>query len=222
MPGERVNQKERTRRAIVQAGIDLMRAGRAPTITEVAAAAQVSVATAYRYFPNPQALWAEANRSGFPWREPDEVFAGADDPTARVEALVKAIGWTQYDDEALWRTVLRAALVDGTSAEGAIERTGQRMRWIDEAVDPLGGLFPDDVRRRLKMALALVFGAESIVTLRDVCGLDPDESRAVSLWAATALVRAAEAESQAGRPGQALGQAFEGADDGPGGLDDRA
>jgi AcrR family transcriptional regulator len=199
MPGERVNQKERTRQAIVQAGIDLMRAGRAPTIAEVADAAKVSVATAYRYFPNPQALWVEANRTGFAWREPEEVFAGAGDPTARVEALIKAIGWTQYDEEALWRTALRALLTSGPAADATLERTGQRMRWIDEALDPLDGRFPDDVRRRLKMALALVFGTESIVTLRDVCGLDADEARAVSMWAAKALVRAAEAEAESPR-----------------------
>jgi AcrR family transcriptional regulator len=195
MPGERVNQKERTRRALLDAGLDLMRAGKAPTIAEVADAAKVSVATAYRYFPNPQALWVEANRSFFAPSPPDEVFAGADSLEARVEAMVKAIGWVQYDDEALWRTVLRALLTAGSGPDATIERTGQRMYWIDQALDSLDEKIDAHTRRRLRMALALVFGTESIVILRDVCGLDPDEAREVSLWAARALVQAAEAES---------------------------
>jgi AcrR family transcriptional regulator len=196
MSSERVNQKARTRRALLEAGLDLMRAGNAPTIAEVADAAKVSVATAYRYFPNPQALWVEANQSVFAPPPPDETFARADTPSARVEAMVRTVGWSQYDDEALWRNVLRATLT--ASPDATIERTGQRMYWIEQALDVLDDQFDPGLRHRLTMALALVFGTESIITLRDVCGLDVDEARAVSLWAARALVHAAEVEATAG------------------------
>ena len=45
----RVNQKTRTRNAIVQAAAELSRTGREVTMPEVAKAALVSEATAYRY-----------------------------------------------------------------------------------------------------------------------------------------------------------------------------
>jgi AcrR family transcriptional regulator len=47
----RVNQKRRTRAAIVAAAIELVEQGQSPTVAEVADAALVSRATAYRFFP---------------------------------------------------------------------------------------------------------------------------------------------------------------------------
>src|SRR5580698_3059408 len=47
----RVNQKLRTRNAIVAAAVELSRTGREVTMPEVARTALVSEATAYRYFP---------------------------------------------------------------------------------------------------------------------------------------------------------------------------
>src|SRR6201984_2675303 len=48
----RANQKLRTRNAIVAAAAELSRTGREVTMPEVARAALVSEATAYRYFPD--------------------------------------------------------------------------------------------------------------------------------------------------------------------------
>ena len=47
----RSNQKARTRQAIVRAAGALLARGDKPTLEEIAAEAQVSRATAYRYFP---------------------------------------------------------------------------------------------------------------------------------------------------------------------------
>ena len=56
----RTNQKQRTRHALVDAAKALAANGRPLTIADVAEAAQVSVATAYRYFSNPNDLVLEA------------------------------------------------------------------------------------------------------------------------------------------------------------------
>src|SRR5690242_5629770 len=55
----RANQKERTRSAIVAAAAEQFRRGTRPTVAEAAAAARVSKATAYRYFPTQEALLIE-------------------------------------------------------------------------------------------------------------------------------------------------------------------
>ncbi|MEV0909422.1 hypothetical protein [Streptomyces hokutonensis] len=46
----------RTRRALTEAAVALIREGRTVTIAEAAEAADVSLATAYRYFSSPQEL----------------------------------------------------------------------------------------------------------------------------------------------------------------------
>ena len=56
----RANQKLRTRNAIVAAAAELSRTGREVTMPEIAKAALVSEATAYRYFPDLASLLQEA------------------------------------------------------------------------------------------------------------------------------------------------------------------
>lgn len=196
----RTNQKRRTRAALVKAALELLRAGSSPTVSEVAYAALVSPATAYRYFPSALALWtAVLAEIGSP--SMDDVFANVptDDPEARVEALIRAVGFRMFDDEALWRTAARLLHHRLPTPGGEDDRipipTGKRLRWIEHALGPLERQLPDALHRRLSMALALVIGAETVLALRDVCGLSPAESKDVTLWAGRALVRAAQHEA---------------------------
>src|SRR6266851_7446103 len=55
----RLNQKRRTRRAIIEAAAKLVRGGQQPSVAEAAEAAVVSKATAYRYFPTQHSLLLE-------------------------------------------------------------------------------------------------------------------------------------------------------------------
>jgi hypothetical protein len=64
------------------------------------------------------------------------------------------------------------------------------MRWLETVLAPLDELSPER-KRLLQTALALTLGAEAIITMKDVCRLDNDETLAVLRWAATALLRAA-------------------------------
>ena len=199
----RTHQKRRTHDALVAAALALLRSGASPTISEVAQAAQVSPATAYRYFPSARALWTSvlAELAG---PSMEEVFAssGQADPEARVEALVRAVSFRMFDDEALWRTAARL-LHDrdpAADAQRGEERipvpTGKRLRWIEHAIAPLQQELPRGAYRQLTMALAMVIGAETVLALRDVCRLEVDEAKRVTLWAAKALVRSARAETK--------------------------
>ncbi len=55
----RVNQKRRTRAAIVTAAKDLIEQRATPTVAQAAEAALVSRTTAYRYFPTQESLLVE-------------------------------------------------------------------------------------------------------------------------------------------------------------------
>ena len=61
---ERVQQKGRTRRALLAAAVKLVTAGAQPSVADVADAAEVSRRTAYRYFPTQEQMLVEAALEG--------------------------------------------------------------------------------------------------------------------------------------------------------------
>src|SRR3982074_325863 len=61
LDGGRVDQKRRTRDALVAAARDLVARGVTPTVEAAAAAASISRTTAYRYFPNQRELLVAAH-----------------------------------------------------------------------------------------------------------------------------------------------------------------
>src|SRR5947209_5555161 len=86
----RANQKRRTHNAIVQAAVELMRTGREVTMLEVAKAALVSEATAYRYFPDLVSLLREAMAGQMPApTEALKAVADSRDPVERIAAATE-------------------------------------------------------------------------------------------------------------------------------------
>jgi len=203
--GGRHNQKMRTRQALVEAALSLVRAGRQPTIAEVAEAAFVSTATAYRYFPNPKSLWADvmAHNEGLPGLPSmEKIFEGAPaEPVAQLEFVIGQLADRQFREEALWRGLLLAALERwfAQRAEPDQEpvpvRGDTRVRMAARALAPLENRLPPPIYAKLVQAVTLVFGADAMVILRDSCGLDLDEAKDVMQWSARALVRAALADA---------------------------
>ena len=191
----RSNQKQRTRQALVDAAKTLVANGRPLTIADVAEAAQVSVATAYRYFSNPNDLVLEAATP----RVPQIMADLPDDPAGRIDEVVRRIAEIQFGDEALWRAMLRADL---ERAQGQLDpearvptRGSNRLDMVQEALAPLAEKLPPQLHRRLIMATMLVCGMEALVAARDACGLEPDEASQVMRWAAQALLQAALRDS---------------------------
>jgi AcrR family transcriptional regulator len=185
----RVNQKLRTRQALIDAAGELVAAGASPTLAEVAERALVSKTTAYRYFASAEALIQEVffDRD-FP--TVDEVLgATGDEPTARVLAVEEAVNDALLSHESAMRVIVRNAIDTALAAAGdAPPRVGRRQKLIAAALEPVEGELEPDVLQRLRDALALVIGPEAILAARDVCGLSPDETRKVTRWATEALV----------------------------------
>ena len=202
----RINQKRRTRAAILAAAVELVEQGQSPTVAEVADSALVSRATAYRYFPTQEYLLFEAalesTRSDID-RELEENTL-PEDPEARLEILIGALQKRIIDKEAAFRTMLRLSLEQPPEAEQYDDesapsrlRGGGRVRWIEKVLAPVQGRLEEPDFRRLVAALSVCMGIESLVVLRDVCALESSEAEEVLRWAARTLLRSSLAEVHA-------------------------
>jgi AcrR family transcriptional regulator len=190
----RPNQKRRTRKDLLQAAARLMKDGRAPSLDEVAAEAMVSRATAYRYFPNIEALLVEA-----PLDEaapnPEAALRGAsNDPVARLDRVDAAFEQMMSANEAQLRLMLANAVQRPLKQNGEDEtpaRQNRRSPLIEAALAPARNEFKPTELKTLQRALALVIGTEGFVVLKDVLQLGDAEARKVRRWAMRALVAAA-------------------------------
>ena len=195
MDNGRINQRHRTRKDLLAAGARLLREGRTPDMDEVARAAMVSRATAYRYFPSIEALLAEAPLdTEVP--DPEGLFAhdATTDVAARAQRAEAALHEIVYRNEPQLRIMLAASMeraLKGSPGEKIPLRQNRRHGLIQAALAPARSQIPDATYRKLVAALALVFGTESMVVLKDVMGLDEAQARGVKRWAIRALVGAA-------------------------------
>jgi AcrR family transcriptional regulator len=200
-PLARANQRYRARKDLIAAAARLMKDGRKPNLEEVAEAAYVSRATAYRYFPNIDALLSEALVD---ITVPDGETLFAHDPSAdpelRVDRAEAAMHRAVFDNEAAIRLMLSAALARASTADDSLPlRQNRRTPLIASALAPARKRFSKSTYDRLVAALAMIFGSESMVVFRDVLRLDEKAARAVKSWAVRALVRAALDESRSSR-----------------------
>ena len=196
----RTNQHLRTRKDLLLAAARLLKAGRRPTMDEVAEAALVSRATAYRYFPTLESLLIEAPLDG---AVPDAttLFASdsSSDPEERLDRAESALHEMTYQNEAQLRLMLANLLLAGRSQEGRNAepaRQNRRTLLIEEALAPARKRFSNAAYANLRAALTLVFGTEAMVVFRDVLPISERRARQVKSWAIRALVRAALQESK--------------------------
>jgi AcrR family transcriptional regulator len=203
---ERLDQKLRTRAHLLRAARDLVSEGKTLSVAAVADAAMVSRATAYRYFPNPEALLAEVPLDlAAPTVESLFGDGGPSDPEDRVALVQNAFYDLCRDHDSEWRLFLRAAIMrslQDPAGAGDPFRGARRVALLDEALAPLANELSPDELEQLKTALAMLVGGESVIVLRDVLRLDHDEARARGEQAVRQLVRAARQPPNTTREGR--------------------
>jgi AcrR family transcriptional regulator len=186
----RENQRARTRKDLLRAAAELLGEGLRPSLSDVAERAQVSRATAYRYFPSIEALCIEALIDATV-PSPESLFAAdaSVDPEERVDRAEGALHEVVYANEVGLRATLAHALAP--RQDGAPARQNRRLPLIEAALEPLREELPEAAYERLCHALCLVFGVESMIVCRDVLGIDAQAARELKSWVVRALVRAA-------------------------------
>ena len=208
--------RARMRKTMLDAAMRLMQDGLIPSVSDVAGAAEVSRATAYRYFATQasliQAAVDEALGPILAWQSESR------DAEERVTQLVTFAYPRMELYEATLKAALRLALDQwarkhaGTLGEEAPMVRGHRIALLDSAVAPLKGKLSGQGFDRLKQALSLIFGTEAFVVLKDIWGLDRKHVQDVALWTCHALIQSALAEeSKAKAPAATRGARRNGA-----------
>ncbi len=179
----------------------LMQEGRTPSVSEVAEAAEVSRATAYRYFPSQAALVHavvdEALGPILTWQ------SQSGDARQRVGELLHSSMPRIAEFEATFRAALKLSLEQAAQVDAGAETEprftrGHRVELLKQALQPLRGALPPQQVNRLAQALSLMFGVEVLIILKDMWGLTEQQAFSVAEWAALSLVEAAIAGGQKG------------------------
>jgi len=208
-PRERIQQKGRTRRALLAAAVELVTTGAQPTVAEVADAALVSRRTAYRYFPTQEQMLVEAALEGVRDIMSQAIEGGGEgakpdieDVEARLDRAVKALQRSAVANEQLLRTMIRLTVSSPPSAaaDPPLRKRGyRRIEWIALALAPVKQKLGRRRYERLVSALAMCVGIEALIVLRDLRGLDESEAQEVSRWAARTLLRESLDEAEPAR-----------------------
>lgn len=188
----RSNQRNRTRKDLLRAAAALMKDGGALTLEDIAAKAEVSRATAYRYFPNLDALLLEA---AVDLQTPDveTLFEGVDpkDPIARLERVDAALhGMIAANEPSVRAMLAHAATASGKNGDPP-RRQNRRTPLIEAALAPARDQFKPAAFRKLTQAIAIIVGSEGYVTCKDVLSLNGAEAQKLRRWMIAALVEQA-------------------------------
>jgi AcrR family transcriptional regulator len=172
--------------------------GHVPSVAQVAVRAQVSRATAYRYFPTRSALVtsvmdtslgpvrAFVSKAATGRERVRELFVKTFPRFIEFEAQMCAAAQLSMEHVALERAGL---------LEEAPYRRGHRVRILQHALAPDTPALPAAVKARLHQALSVIYGIEPYVILKDIWGLPDREVENLALWMADALVDAAQRDA---------------------------
>ena len=190
----RVNQKLRTRDALVTVAAELLRRGKEFSVADVADRARVGRTTAYRYFPTLELLMAHAALWKIARLEQNEFDHVFDQPSARerVDALVAASDRSTRLHEKEYRAMLRMSLERAVGSEQLLPlRTTFRREALMQALAPIQKELGAKRLERLVCALCMVMGIEASIVTKEVARVAPDRALGIKRWAADVLLAAA-------------------------------
>lgn len=224
-PGPDHGVRARTYHQLLAHAMEVARSGRMVTVAEVAAAAGVSRATAYRYFGSRSELVSRiVEESLGPVRRFESV---ATDGRSRLQELFSKTFPRFQEFEPHMRAALQLALEHaaleraGTLHEEPYRR-GHRVRILAAAAAPLKREIGTAGFRRLIRALSLIYGIESYVVLKDIWGASNRQVEALARWMADALIVAALADARPQGRGRDAARPPRATDASPGGTKSRS
>lgn len=191
--------QKRTQQRLVNAAMQLSESGALPTLTEVAAQAELSRATAYRYFPTQSALVAAmVEQSLLPIIEWDPQHSDADQ---RISELLSFAYPRMLEHEGVLRAALQLSLQqwsekrrDPHTQETLVR--GNRKQILKRVVEPLESRLSPAAIQRIMHAFSLIYGSEVFMVMKDIWHVGDDEIQNVTQWMAKAILRQAEEDAR--------------------------
>lgn len=193
--------RARTRLLLIDTAIRLFDGGAFPSITEVAHEAQLSRATAYRYFPTQNALVSAivaATLSPMADWQPTH-----QDVIARIDELLSFAFPHMLKHEGTLRAALHLSLTQWARLQSADSPPRQerlvrssRAAILSLATLPLKDELTAELNDRVVRALSLVYGSEIFLVMKDIWGCDNDELQEIGKWIAKAIVHQAREDAR--------------------------
>lgn len=188
----------RTYRLLMTHAMRLVSQQRTPSVAELAHAAGVSRATAYRYFPSRSKLISAVVGEGLASVRSFE--SSASDGVERMRELFEMTFPLFVEFEPHMRAALQLSLEHhALERSGLIDeepfRRGHRRDILARTTAPLRQRLGAARLDRLIKALSLIYGIEPYVVLKDIWGCKDAEVESIARWMVDALLTAALNES---------------------------
>ncbi|HTI17630.1 MAG TPA: TetR/AcrR family transcriptional regulator [Trinickia sp.] len=186
------------RRMLLAKAMEMMARGLTPSVAELAEAAEVSRATAYRYFPTQSALVAavvdESLGPILEWNSESK------DAVSRVDELLLHAFPRMEQYEVQLRAAILVSLQQGAQARAAQSGNdehlvrGHRIELLSSAAGPLREELGEARFQRLLQALSLIYGTEVFLVLKDIWHLEFEEILRTVRWTAQAILQHARTD----------------------------
>ncbi len=202
--------RRRTFNLLINTALTLFEQGAIPSVSELAADAGVSRATAYRYFPTQSDLIsATVNASLGPiltWR--------SDSPSTqiRMEQLLAFAYPQMFKHEGALRAALYVSLQQWAQDRSASAKSqvndekklirGHRKAILANVVEPLKSQVDKGTLDKVIHAFSLVYGSEVFLVMKDIWKMDDGGVIDITQWMAKAIINQALSDSRAAQDEQ--------------------
>ncbi len=197
--------RRRTFNLLINTALTLFEQGAIPSVSELAADAGVSRATAYRYFPTQSDLIsATVNASLGPiltWR------SDSPETHTRMEQLLAFAYPQMFKHEGALRAALYVSLQQWAQDRSASAKSqvndekklirGHRKAILANVVEPLKSHVDKDTLDKVIRAFSLVYGSEVFLVMKDIWKMDDSGVIGITQWMAKAIINQALSDSRA-------------------------
>uniref|UniRef100_A0A3B0LZL4 HTH tetR-type domain-containing protein n=1 Tax=Arsenophonus endosymbiont of Trialeurodes vaporariorum TaxID=235567 RepID=A0A3B0LZL4_9GAMM len=165
--------------------------GKLPSVSEVASHADVSRATAYRYFPTHSdlvsAIVSESLGPILTWL-PD-----SQKTEERIQELLLFAYLRMFQYEGALRAALQVSLQQWAAARSSTVKVekrlvrGHRKDILAMIVEPMKDDFSPEIIEKVKRSFSLIYGSEVFLVMKDIWNMDNAEVIKINQWVATAI-----------------------------------
>lgn len=184
--------RARMRKHLLDTAMTMMAEGVTPSISELAEQAQVSRATAYRYFPTQSDLVAAVVGESLgpiqSWRP------SSDDAAERIDQLLVYAYPRLEQYEVQLRAAIQISLRQSAEERASKHKNprplvrGNRIEFLKMAVEPLKEEVDDKTFERTVQALSMLYGTEVFLVLKDIWHLELAQIIDIVRWTSRGII----------------------------------